>query len=160
MTTTYIIALLIARDSSTEQLAGLWLQTEASTSQSETHSSEVWWHFSRCIIHGTHLFSPQSPTTTLHLYFAFCHFPSPRYNYSLQGPSIHCDRAPLWWSRLCLRSHSWTMVQRCRISTPFSFFWKPATFTMMPRSVVALHWHVFVYGGMKPLGWKDGGAEY
>lgn len=73
------------------------------------HSSEVWWHFSRCIIHGTHLFSRQLPPPTFPLCFVFCHVPSPCYNYSLQGPSIHCDRAPLWWSGLCLSLHSWTI---------------------------------------------------
>ena len=74
----------------------------------------MWWHFSRCIIHGTHLFSRQLPPSTLPLCFVFCHVPSPCYNYSLQGPSIHCDRAPLWWSGLCLSSHSWTIWMRSK----------------------------------------------
>lgn len=90
----------------------LWLQTQASPRQSEMHSSEVWWHFSRCIIHGTHLFSTVASPSTLPLCFVFCHVPSPCNNYSLQGPSIHCDRAPLWWSGLCLSSHSWTFWMR------------------------------------------------
>lgn len=84
----------------------------ANTSQHKTIWNvfiEVWWHFSRCIIHRTHLFSRQLPPFILPLCFVFCHVPSLCYNYSLQGPSIHCDRAPLWWSGLCLSSHSWTI---------------------------------------------------
>ena len=69
--------------------------------------------FLQIYIHSTHLFSQQlSPppvSPSLALCFVFCHVPSPCYNYSLQGSSIHCDRAPLWWSGLCLGSHSWTI---------------------------------------------------
>lgn len=40
----------------------VWVQTQASTGQSEMHSPEVCRHFSTCIIHGTHLLSRQLPS--------------------------------------------------------------------------------------------------
>lgn len=83
----------------TGYLSNHFIHANMSTVQrkSAMHSPELWWR----------MYNSTAPTCfltmeplALPLCFVCCHVLSLPYNYSLQGPSIQRDTAPLWWSGL------------------------------------------------------------
>lgn len=69
------------------------------------------------------------PPSTLSFCFVFCHVLFPRCNYSLQGPSIPCDIAPLWWSGLVWALTAGFHLCRCKAAECFPEWDTPSFFS-------------------------------